>query len=89
MSYFLLSLVLNTSPAKADMGPGICGGGSEDYLFIDSGDCDSADTAEECQDAQSDDQARRVKSRGVPGPVVGSLVASALILGISARRRFR
>ena len=86
-----LSLALSATPALADMGPG-CGRSSGGIDYSDTGPwndspCDTGDTGEECEG--TDELARRSDSQGLPAPVVGSLFASALILGISARRRFR
>jgi hypothetical protein len=82
MSHLLLALVLNSPPALADKAPA-CGRSSSSYDW-DTGECDTGD----CVDSEGD-QARRVESNGIPGPIQGSLIASVLIIGISARRRFR
>jgi hypothetical protein len=81
VTHLLLSLMLSSQPALADKAPRC--GASETYDW-DTGECDTGD----CEDNDGD-QARRVESSGIPMPVKGSLLASVLIIGISARRRFR
>jgi len=83
MLHLIFALALNSSPALADKAPA-CGRSSSSYDW-DTAECDTGD----CADSEGDRAARQVESNGIPRPVQGSLIASVLIIGISARRRFR
>lgn len=87
---FILALLIQTPLALADVAPR-CGGQSRDRLIVEEPDpnCDSADTAQECDPDSGLEHVRYREKSGLPAPVVGSLLAGALVLGVSARRRLR
>ncbi len=88
MHLFLTLALTSSSPALADVAPrcGFGGGGSVGPERSYS-DCDTGDTASDCEDTAVEAQAQRSESSGLPAPVVGSLMASVLIVGIGALRR--
>ena len=88
MHLFLTLALASSSPALADVTPrcGFGGGGSvrPEQRY---GDCDTGDTATDCEDTGIEAQAHSSDSSGLPAPVVGSLMASVLIVGFGAMRR--
>ena len=89
MSMLIALVLVAATPALADVAPR-CGFGntnSPSPSHWSEGDCDTGDTASDCDDTGVEAQARRSESGGIPMPVVGSLAASVLIVGLGALRR--
>jgi hypothetical protein len=89
MSLVIALMLATSSPAFADLAPR-CGFGnrtSPSDPGSEYSDCDTGDTASDCDDTGVEAQSERADSGRLPAPVVASLMASVLIVGIGALRR--